>query len=168
MALYTPAMGYYVAGQRRFGADGDFVTAPELGDVFGRCLARQVAEVFTAVDENCDVLEFGAGSGRLAVSLINELESLDALPERYLILETSPDSLEEAIGALGLEYSGPLKAQYGDEELALAEVVVQETPVPMRLLGFEGFCPTGSPAFLFEQAGLTPEGIASAAREVIG
>ena len=91
MALYTPAMGYYVAGQRRFGADGDFVTAPELGDVFGRCLARQVTEVFSAVDGDSDVLEFGAGSGRLAVSLINELESLDALPERYLILETSPD-----------------------------------------------------------------------------
>lgn len=91
MALYTPAMGYYVAGQRRFGADGDFVTAPELGDVFGRCLARQVAEVLTALDGDGDVLEFGAGSGRLAVSLINRLESLDALPERYLILETSPD-----------------------------------------------------------------------------
>lgn len=91
MALYTPAMGYYAAGQRRFGAEGDFVTAPELGDVFGRCLARQVAQVFSAIDGESDVLEFGAGSGSLAVSLIKELEYLGALPERYLILETSPD-----------------------------------------------------------------------------
>jgi len=50
---------------------------------------------------------------------------------------------------------------------AVAEVVVQTTPAPMRILGFEGFCPTGSPAFLFEQAGLTPEGIATAARAVM-
>ncbi len=91
LALYAPAMGYYVAGQRRFGADGDFVTAPELGDVFGRCLARQVAQVLSAIDGESDVLEFGAGSGRLAVSLLKELEHLDALPERYLILEASPD-----------------------------------------------------------------------------
>jgi SAM-dependent MidA family methyltransferase len=91
LALYAPAMGYYVAGQRRFGSEGDFVTAPELGDVFGRCLARQVEQVFKVIDGECDVLEFGAGSGRLAVSLIKELEHLDALPEHYLILETSPD-----------------------------------------------------------------------------
>jgi SAM-dependent MidA family methyltransferase len=91
LALYAPAMGYYVAGQRRFGAQGDFVTAPELGDVFGRCLARQVAQILSTMNGECDVLEFGAGSGRLAVSLIKELEHLDVLPERYLILETSPD-----------------------------------------------------------------------------
>ncbi len=91
LALYAPAMGYYVAGQVRFGAEGDFVTAPELGDVFGRCLARQVSQVLSAIDGESDVLEFGAGSGRLAVSLIKELEHLDVLPERYLILETSPD-----------------------------------------------------------------------------
>ena len=91
LALYSPAMGYYVAGQRRFGAEGDFVTAPELGDVFGRCLARQIAQVLHGIDGESNVLEFGAGSGSLAASLIKELECLDTLPERYLILETSPD-----------------------------------------------------------------------------
>lgn len=91
LALYAPAMGYYAAGQRRFGAEGDFVTAPELGDVFGQCLAHQVAEVFGEIDGPCDVLEFGAGSGRLAVTLVNELEKLAALPEHYFILETSAD-----------------------------------------------------------------------------
>ena len=91
LGLYAPAMGYYVAGQHRFGAEGDFVTAPELGDVFGRCMARQVAQVLTGIDGECDVIEFGAGSGKLAATLIKELELLDVLPERYLILETSPD-----------------------------------------------------------------------------
>jgi transketolase len=51
---------------------------------------------------------------------------------------------------------------------AVAEVVVQTVPVPMRILGFEGFCPTGTAEFLFEHAGLTADGIAGAAREVIG
>jgi len=91
LALYAPAMGYYSAGQHRFGAEGDFVTAPELGDVFGQCLAHQVAEVFQKINEPCELLEFGAGSGRLAVSLVSELEKLSALPDRYFILETSPD-----------------------------------------------------------------------------
>ncbi len=91
LALYAPTMGYYAAGQRRFGAEGDFVTAPELGDVFGQCLARQLAQVFEEIDGPCDILEFGAGSGRLAVTLVNELERLAALPEHYFILETSAD-----------------------------------------------------------------------------
>ncbi len=91
LALYAPAMGYYSAGQRRFGAEGDFVTAPELGDVFGQCLARQVAQVFEEIDGPCDILEFGAGSGQLAMTLVNELERLSSLPEHYFILETSAD-----------------------------------------------------------------------------
>ena len=85
LALYAPAMGYYVAGQRRFGAKGDFVTAPELGDVFGKCLARQIVQIFEAIDERCDILEFGAGSGKLAATLIKALENDGAQPERYLI-----------------------------------------------------------------------------------
>ena len=91
LALYAPALGYYVAGQHRFGADGDFVTAPELGDVFGRCLAKQVAQVFQRIEGVCEILEYGAGSGKLAATLLEELACLDAMPERYLILETSPD-----------------------------------------------------------------------------
>ena len=56
LALYACAMGYYAASQHRFGAEGDFVTAPELGDVFGRCLARQVAQVLTVMEGERDVL----------------------------------------------------------------------------------------------------------------
>ncbi len=51
---------------------------------------------------------------------------------------------------------------------AVAEVVVTESPVPMRILGFPGFCPTGSPEFLLQHAGLTADGIAAAARELAG
>jgi SAM-dependent MidA family methyltransferase len=89
LALYAPGLGYYMAGARKLGPDGDFTTAPELTPLFGHALAQQVAELFASgLDE---VLEIGAGSGALAASILEELERLDALPERYLILELSAD-----------------------------------------------------------------------------
>ena len=90
LALYAPEMGYYTAGMRKFGAEGDFVTAPEISALFSRTLAHQVKQVLDLCGGG-DVLEFGAGSGRLAVDMLRELEALDALPEHYLILELSPD-----------------------------------------------------------------------------
>ncbi|MGR9093361.1 MAG: SAM-dependent methyltransferase, partial [Gammaproteobacteria bacterium] len=92
-ALYAPGLGYYAAGAVKFGADGDFVTAPEISSLFGSVLARQCAEVLLAVD-NGAILEFGAGSGRLAADLLTRLDALDQLPARYDILEVSADLRE--------------------------------------------------------------------------
>jgi SAM-dependent MidA family methyltransferase len=89
LALYAPGLGYYMAGARKLGRDGDFVTAPELSRLYGRTLARQVAPL--AALGLGDILEIGAGSGALAVDLLTELERLGCPPERYLILELSPD-----------------------------------------------------------------------------
>ncbi|QNM96449.1 class I SAM-dependent methyltransferase [Chitinimonas koreensis] len=89
LALYAPGLGYYAGGSRKFGAAGDFVTAPELSPLFGRTLARPVAQVLAAVGG--DVLEVGAGSGRLAADLLAELAALDRLPARYRILEVSAE-----------------------------------------------------------------------------
>jgi SAM-dependent MidA family methyltransferase len=89
LALYAPGLGYYMAGARKLGADGDFVTAPELAPLFGHTLARQVAEGLEAAGG--EVLEIGAGSGALAASLLEELERLGRLPANYLILELSPE-----------------------------------------------------------------------------
>jgi SAM-dependent MidA family methyltransferase len=94
IALYEPGLGYYSAGARKLGPDGDFITAPEISPLFGRTLARQVREVIAAGYR--EVLEIGAGSGALAASLLEELEKLDALPERYLILELSADLRERS------------------------------------------------------------------------
>jgi SAM-dependent MidA family methyltransferase len=88
LALYAPGLGYYAAGGQKFGAHGDFVTAPELGSLFARCLARQCHAVLAQVKRG-DILEVGAGSGALAADLLVELESLGGLPEHYLILELS-------------------------------------------------------------------------------
>ncbi|WP_006787283.1 class I SAM-dependent methyltransferase [Thiorhodospira sibirica] len=90
LALYAPMLGYYVAHSRKFGRSGDFVTAPEVSPLFARCLARSCEDVLTQLGGGM-ILELGAGSGALATHLLQELAVLDALPERYLILEISPD-----------------------------------------------------------------------------
>jgi SAM-dependent MidA family methyltransferase len=86
--LYAPGLGYYSAGAAKFGGAGDFITAPELSPLFGGCIARQCAPLLGA---GSDLLELGAGSGALAESLLTRLDTLGALPARYLILETSAD-----------------------------------------------------------------------------
>lgn len=89
LALYAPGLGYYTAGAHKFGSAGDFITAPEISPLFGRTLARQVAEIMA--HSTPQVTELGAGSGRLAIDVLLELERLDRLPERYAILEVSAD-----------------------------------------------------------------------------
>jgi SAM-dependent MidA family methyltransferase len=90
MALYEPGLGYYSAGSRKLGADGDFITAPEISPLFSRCVASQSAQVLSAIGGG-DVLEFGAGSGVMAAEVLLELERLRQLPTRYLILDVSAD-----------------------------------------------------------------------------
>lgn len=89
LALYAPGMGYYAAGARKFGPEGDFVTAPELSPVFARCLAMQALQVLEATGG--DILELGPGSGALAADLFEELHSQGKAPRRYLLLEVSPE-----------------------------------------------------------------------------
>jgi len=94
MALYEPGLGYYSAGARKFGAAGDFVTAPEVAPVFSRCLAVQCAEVLRELGPGASVLELGAGSGAMACDLLLELERREALPACYAILDVSADLRE--------------------------------------------------------------------------
>lgn len=89
LVLHAPGLGYYAAGAHRFGPEGDFVTAPELTPLFGAALATQVAAILAALPRR-EIVEPGAGTGALAVQLLRRLESLDALPQRYRILEPSP------------------------------------------------------------------------------
>lgn len=87
MALYTPGLGYYSGGAKKFGAGGDFVTAPEISPLFAQTLARQAVQV---IDEtHGDILELGAGTGKLAADLLLTLHELDKFPARYYILEVS-------------------------------------------------------------------------------
>ena len=90
LALYAPGLGYYAAGATKLGAAGDFVTAPELTPLFATALATQVAAILAATRRR-EIVELGAGSGRLAADLLLALARRDALPSRYAILEPSPD-----------------------------------------------------------------------------
>ncbi|HVB49985.1 MAG TPA: SAM-dependent methyltransferase [Burkholderiales bacterium] len=117
LALYEPGLGYYAGGAAKLGAPGDFVTAPEMGGLFARTLARQVAELLEPGDA---ILEFGAGSGALAATLIDELAALGAGGHEYLILEPSAelagrqrarlDARVRWLGALPQDFRGVMLA----------------------------------------------------------
>jgi SAM-dependent MidA family methyltransferase len=89
LALYAPGLGYYSAGSHKLGAGGDFVTAPEVSDLFSRCVARQCAQVLQ--ETGGEILELGAGTARMACAVLTELAAAGCLPERYAILEVSAD-----------------------------------------------------------------------------
>jgi SAM-dependent MidA family methyltransferase len=93
IALYEPGLGYYSAGAHKLGAGGDFTTAPEISPLFGRCVARHCVEVLKVLGGG-EVLELGAGSGRLAFDVLTAMAALGTLPGRYMILEISADLRE--------------------------------------------------------------------------
>jgi SAM-dependent MidA family methyltransferase len=92
LALYTPGLGYYASGSRKFGhmpqSGSDFVTAPELSPHFGRALARQVGQALQATGVN-EVWEFGAGSGALAGQVMAALDAAGTPLRRYTIVDLS-------------------------------------------------------------------------------
>jgi SAM-dependent MidA family methyltransferase len=89
-ALYAPGLGYYSAGTHKFGAAGDFVTAPELTPLFGAALAATAADIVGRLPD-ADLIELGPGTGGLAADLLNALGARDRLPRRYRLLEVSAD-----------------------------------------------------------------------------
>ncbi|WP_070108030.1 class I SAM-dependent methyltransferase [Burkholderia plantarii] len=113
-ALYAPGLGYYSGGARKFGRRGDdgsdFVTAPELSPLFAHTLARPVAEALGASGTR-RVMEFGAGTGRLAAGLLAALDALGAAPERYQIVELSGELRERQRATLAAELPDALAAR---------------------------------------------------------
>ena len=96
LAIYSPGMGYYCSGTTKFGCAGDFVTAPEVSSLFGRAIAQQATQIIEGVGEGIgDILEFGAGTGKLALDILLELENLNRLPQYYFILEVSGELQEQ-------------------------------------------------------------------------
>jgi SAM-dependent MidA family methyltransferase len=93
LALYAPGLGYYSAGSAKIGAAGDFTTAPEVSELFGRCVARQCAQILLHTPGG-SILEVGAGTGSLVATVLRELAARDALPRHYDILEVSADLAE--------------------------------------------------------------------------
>lgn len=93
LALYEPGLGYYSSGSGKFGAAGDFVTAPVISPLFAECLARQCREVLPRLPEPV-IIEAGPGTGDMACGLLAALEQEQCLPARYYMLEVSADLRE--------------------------------------------------------------------------
>ena len=94
LALYAPGLGYYSAGSLKFGAEGDFVTSPELGPTFAECVAHCAVQVFAQLGGEADFFEIGGGSGAFAEVALRQMSVYGALPARYRILEPSADLRE--------------------------------------------------------------------------
>lgn len=142
--LYSPAVGYYSSDKPKFGAAGDFVTAPEQSPLFGGCLAHQCQQVLSALGHG-KICEFGAGSGALCIDVLLELERLRCLPEKYYIIELSAGlkalqkaSIQQAIPHLfdKVEWLTTLPTQFSG--VVLANEVLDAMPVHRFLLSDEG------------------------------
>ncbi|MEO7050206.1 MAG: SAM-dependent methyltransferase [Rhodanobacter sp.] len=109
--LYAPGLGYYSAGRTKFGAAGDFITAPELGELFARCVIAAVQPVLAMLGAEADFLELGGGSGAFAEAALKALAAADTLPRQYLILEPSADLRERQRGRLLASLPAELSAR---------------------------------------------------------
>lgn len=153
-ALYAPGLGYYVAGARKFGEGGDFVTAPEVSPLFGSVIARQIAPVLAAIGD-ADVLEIGAGRGALAVPLLERLAELRTLPRSYQILDVSPDlvarqrerlteALPDLVGrvrwldGLPADFSGVVIANEVADALPVEQFRIGESGVEQGYVSLDG------------------------------
>jgi SAM-dependent MidA family methyltransferase len=139
LALYAPGLGYYSAGARKFGEEGDFVTAPELGPIFAACIAESVAPVLQQIGPSAVFFELGGGSGAFAEVALKRLLALDALPARYAILEPSADLRERQRERLQQHLSpmlfelvewpdGPLPGEWSG--VLFANEVIDALPTP--------------------------------------
>lgn len=142
LALYAPGMGYYSGGAHKFGAAGDFVTAPELSPLFAQALASQVQEILSLSAPY--VLEVGAGSGRLAADLLQDLERRAALPEQYAILDLSGElrarqraTIEAAVPHLAERVRWLDRLPDRFDGLVLANELLDAMPVHLVVWGTE-------------------------------
>jgi SAM-dependent MidA family methyltransferase len=140
MALYEPGMGYYSAGAHKLGAGGDFTTAPELSPLFGAAICSTLLPVLESLKEKglpTQILEFGAGTGKLATSILSRLHELGFNLDRYDIIEISPDLAQrqqEQIGntvkelQLSTQCNWPAELPKNFKGIMLANEVIDAIP----------------------------------------
>ncbi len=148
LALYAPGIGYYSGGAHKFGAAGDFVTAPEISSLFSRTLAAQAAQILALSAPQ--MIEVGAGSGRLAADLLLELEQRGVLPERYGILDLSGELRERQRATIAqraphllarVDWLDRLPEHF--DGLVLANELLDAMPVHLLLWGEEAIFERG-------------------------
>ena len=131
LSLYTPGLGYYAGGAVKLGKDGDFTTAPEISALFGATLARFASDLFGGVPLN--ILEFGAGTGKLAGDLLSAAADSGTKIASYQIVEVSSELRARQQRALAnypqVEWLDAPPAAFTG--LVIANEVLDAMPVPL-------------------------------------
>ena len=131
LSLYTPGLGYYAGGAVKLGKDGDFTTAPEISALFGATLARFAADLFGSAPFN--ILEFGAGTGKLAGDLLSAAADSGTKIASYQIVEVSSELRARQQQALAnypqIEWLDAPPAAFTG--LVIANEVLDAMPVPL-------------------------------------
>ncbi|HJU99602.1 MAG TPA: SAM-dependent methyltransferase [Burkholderiaceae bacterium] len=131
LALYAPDLGYYSGGAAKLGKDGDFTTAPELSPLFGAALAQVAAAIIAQSAPR--ILEFGAGTGKLALDVLTELAAAGVAVERYAIVDLSGElrarQRETLRGFPQVEWLDTLPEAW--EGVVLANEVLDAMPVQL-------------------------------------
>jgi SAM-dependent MidA family methyltransferase len=140
MALYTPGLGYYASGTTKFGSKGDFTTAPELSPLFGKTIVQTLLPILESLESKglpVQILEFGAGSGALAESILDALKDLNFKIDSYFILDLSADLIERQKERLShrsekLSWLSSLPSEFNG--IILANEVIDAMPVEVITL----------------------------------
>jgi SAM-dependent MidA family methyltransferase len=166
LVLYAPHFGYYSGGAAKLGKDGDFTTAPELSPLFGATLARLAAEMFAQTAPV--IMEFGAGSGKLACDILTELAASGVALQQYLIVEVSPQlraRQQQALAAFpNVAWLDRWPEQFSG--VVIGNEVLDAMPVLLVVKRADGWCERGVTwvdepgAFVFEDRRCDPALIA--------
>ena len=143
LVLYAPHFGYYSGGAAKLGKEGDFTTAPELSPLFGATLAGLAGEMFAQTDPV--IMEFGAGSGKLAHDILTELDAAGMAPERYLIVEVSPQlraRQQEALAAFpNVQWLDRWPERFSG--VVIGNEVLDAMPLSLVIKRADGWCERG-------------------------
>lgn len=140
MALYTPNLGYYSGSASKLGVTGDFITAPEISPLFGASITQTllpILEKLQKLQKPLEILEFGAGTGKLALSILNELHNNGVTINSYKILDLSADLIKRQKETLSdrhedIQWLSALPKQF--DGIILANEVLDAMPVDIILM----------------------------------
>ena len=102
-ALYAPVVGYYSGKSEKFGESGDFITAAEETGILGRIIAKQCSVILNEIPD-ASIIEYGPGSGALAISILKQLLKMDLKPRAYYMVDVSEDLIERQKNRISTEF----------------------------------------------------------------
>jgi SAM-dependent MidA family methyltransferase len=166
MALYAPGLGYYAAGKNKLGSKGDFTTAPEISPLFGATIVQTLLPIIEHLQHlnlPVKILEFGAGTGALAESILTELQSQGIVVDSYSILDLSADLIERQQSRLAqafpmVNWINQLPKNFTG--IILANEVLDAMPI--ELITYQ------DQQWLFKDVTLTTESSEDASEDTIG